>query len=78
VSNDPGRDHDPGKGYVKYIAAVAGAAIGWALGETIARGMTAPVGSFWARGELAGSLLQYGGAAIGALVLFLVFKKLLG
>ncbi len=69
---------EEGKGYVKYIAAVAGAAIGWGLGKTIASGLTAPVGSFWARGELAGYLLQYGGAALGALVLYLLFKKLLG
>jgi hypothetical protein len=78
VSNQPGHEHESGREYVKYLAALAGAAIGWALGKTIAAGMTAPIGSFWARAELAGNLLQYGGAVLGALVLFTLTKKALG
>jgi hypothetical protein len=66
-----------GPGYVKWIAAVAGAAIGWALGASIAAGLTAPVDSFWARGELAGNLLQYGGAAICSLIAYLIAKAIL-
>lgn len=67
-----------GKGYAMLVVAVAGAWIGWALGKTIASGMTAPVGSFWARGELAGTLLQYGGAAVGAIIAFMLVAMLLG
>lgn len=69
---------DFGKAYVKYIAAVAGATIGWALGRTVAFGMTALNTSFWARAELAGTLLQYGGAALGAIIAYVVARKVLG
>ncbi len=67
-----------GKGYVKLVAAMGGAAIGWAFGRTVAAGIWAPVDSFWARGELAGNLLQWGGAILGAAVVFLIAQKAIG
>lgn len=67
-----------GKGYAKFIAAVAGAWIGWSLGKTIASGLTAPTDSFWARAELAGNLLQWGGAAVIAILAYTLAKKVVG
>jgi len=66
------------KDFVAYVIAAAGAWIGWSLGASIASGMVAPVDSFWARASLAGVLLQFGGAAIGAVVAFLIAKAVLG
>ena len=66
-----------GKGFVELVIAAACAATGWALDNTIAAGLTAPRDSFWARGELADTLLQWGGAAVGAIVGYLLTKALL-
>jgi hypothetical protein len=67
-----------GKSVVSFVAATGGFWIGWALGESIASGMTASTSSFWARGELAGNLLQWGGGIIGALLVFLAVRAALG
>ncbi|GAA3814590.1 hypothetical protein GCM10022226_39320 [Sphaerisporangium flaviroseum] len=67
-----------GRGLAEWAAALAGMAIGWALGGTVASGLTAEVTSFWARGQLAGTLLQYGGAAIGAILAYFIARKVLG
>jgi hypothetical protein len=65
-----------GKGFVELVIAGACATTGWALDNTIAAGLTAPRDSFWARGELASTLLQWG-AAVGAIVGYLLTKALL-
>jgi hypothetical protein len=65
------------KNYAHLVAAIAGAWIGWSLGASIASGMTAPADSFWARAQLAGVLLQFGGAAVGAIASYLLARNLL-
>jgi hypothetical protein len=68
---------DAAKEFAAYVVAAAGAWIGWALGASIASGMVAPVDSFWARASLAGVLLQFGGAAVGAVTAFLIARAVL-
>jgi hypothetical protein len=65
------------KNYAHLIAAIAGAWIGWTLGATIASGITLPVDSFWARAQLTGVVLQFGGAAAGAISAYILAKRLL-
>jgi hypothetical protein len=59
------------------MAAVAGAFIGWAIGQSIASGIVLPVTSFWARAQLLGTILAYGGAAVGAVTGYLLASRML-
>jgi hypothetical protein len=64
VTKDSGRD------YVLWIAAVAGAAIGYAVGYFIAFQIVADPDSALSRSGLIGVTLQGEGAVIGALVAY--------
>ena len=65
------------KKYLRLLAVLAGAAVGWALGESVASGITAQRTSFWARGELLGTILQWGGALVGGLAAWLIINSIL-
>lgn len=69
---------ESGRGLAEWAVALAGMVIGGALGRTVAYGLVAEETSFWARGELAGALLQYGGAAMGAILAYFIARKVLG
>ena len=63
-----------GKGYVKFLAALAGAYIGYAFGAAIASGITLRADSFWSRTRLLGIVLQFGGAAVASAIAYLLAK----
>lgn len=61
---------DSGHDYVMWIAAVVGAAIGWAVGYFIAFQIVADRDSALSQSGLVGITLQGGGAVIGAIVAY--------
>jgi hypothetical protein len=68
---------DSGHDYVMWIAAVSGAAIGFAVGYFIAFHMVADRYSALAQSGLVGVTLGGGGAVIGAIVTYRLAKAIL-
>ena len=65
---------DSGHNYVMWLAAVVGAAIGWAVGYFIAFQMVADRDSALVQSGLVGITLQGGGAVIGAIAAYRLTK----
>jgi hypothetical protein len=68
-----------GAGFIKYVAALGGFAVGWAIGSSIALNLAVPKDSLLGRSAQAGespvgALLQWGLGEFGAVVAFLLVK----